>query len=185
MRFKMNRNAISRLTTSTTQKQLNRRRIMRWLLTSTLIIFSAGGLSLAGWLFSNGVPRAGATAQQIDISPEALEQIEALITEKESRVGAQQKMDSQLIYELKMRRGEMIAEGVRTLETDLPYNDQGKVILDLEATVNDDLLNRLRSYGADIVNSVPEDNNVRIQVEISQIEAIAALPEVSYLQPKQ
>ena len=148
MRFKLNRNARSKPATLTTQKQLNRRRITRWLLTSTLIIFSVAGLSLAVWLFSNGVPGAGATAQLNDISPEALAQIEALIREKESRTGAEQKMDSQLIYELKMRRGDVIAQGVRTLATDLPYNDQRKVTLDLKVNkVSDALLNQLKSYG--------------------------------------
>jgi hypothetical protein len=86
-----------------TQKQLNRRRITRRLLTSTLIIFSGAGLNLAGWLFSNVVPVAGAATKQNDISPEALKQIEALLKEKASRTGAQQKMDSQLIYELKRK----------------------------------------------------------------------------------
>src|SRR5262245_59076825 len=104
MMFKMNRNARSKPAILKTQKQSNRRRIMRWLLTSTLIIFSVGGLSLAGWLFSDGVPGAGAAAKQNEISPEAMAQIESLLKEKDSRVGAQQKMDSQLIYELKMRR---------------------------------------------------------------------------------
>jgi Subtilase family len=186
MRFKMNRNARSKPNTSTAPKQLNRRRIMRWLLTSTMIIFSGAGLSLAGWLFSNGVPGAGATARQRDdISPAALAQIEALIREKKSRAGAQQKMDSQLVYEFKMRRGAMIAEGVRTLETDLPYDGQGKVVLDLKARVSDALLNQLKTYGADIVASVPEYSSIRIQVVIDQIEAIAALPDVIYVQPKQ
>jgi len=113
-------------------------------------------------------------------------QIDALIREKESRTGAQRKMDSQLIYELKMRRGAMIAEGVRTLETNVPSNAQGKVVLDLKATkVSDALLNQLRTYGADIVNSVPEYSSIRIQVPLGQIEAIATLPEVIYVQPKQ
>ncbi len=185
MMFKMNRNARSRHAALTAQKQLNRRRIMRWLLTSTLIIFSVGGLSLAGWLFSNGVPGAGATAKQGDISPQALEQIDALLKEKASRVGAQQKMDSQLIYELKMRRGEMIAEGVRTLETNISYNAQGKVTLDLKARVSDALLNQLKAYGADVVSSVPEYNSLRIRAGMDQIEAITALPAVIYVQPKQ
>jgi len=185
MMFKMNGNARSKPATLTAQKQLNRRRIMRWLLTSTLIIFSVGGLSLAGWLFSNGVPGAGATARQGDMSPQALAQIEALIREKESRVGAQQKMDSQLIYELKMRRGAMIAEGVRTLETNIPYNTQGKVTLDLKARVSDALLNQLKNYGAEIVSFVPEYNSLRVQADIAQIETIAALPAVIFVQPKQ
>src|SRR5262245_26380009 len=185
MMFKMNRTARSKPAALTTQKQLNRRRIMRWLLTSTLIIFSVVGLSLAGWLFSNGVPGAGATAKQDYISPQALAQIEALIREKDSRTGAQQKMDSQLIYALKMRRGAMIAEGVRTLETNIPYNNQGKMTLDLKAKVSDALLIQLQSYGADIVNSVPEHDSVRIQGAMNQIEAIAALPDVIYIQSKQ
>src|SRR5262249_13013638 len=85
MRFKKNRKTRSQPHTLMTKKQLNRRRIKRWLLTSTLIVFSGAGLSLAGWLFSNGVPVAGATARQSDISPEALAQIEALLREKDNR----------------------------------------------------------------------------------------------------
>src|SRR5215475_1087554 len=187
MRFKVNRNVRSWYANSTSQKLLNRRRRRRWLLTSTLIIFSIAGLSLAGpgrWLLSKGIPGAGAAGQQTNISPQALAQIEALIKEKETRGGAQQKMDSQLIYEIKMWRGESIADGVPTLETDLTYNDEGKVILDLKATVSDALLNQLSAYGANIVNSVPGQNSVRIQVDVDQIEAIAALPDVTFIQPK-
>jgi Subtilase family len=185
MMFKMNRNARSRRAALTAQKQFNRRRIMQWLLTSTLIIFSVGGLSLVGWLFSNGVPGAGATAKQGAMSAQALEQIDALLKEKASRTGAQQKMDSQLIYALKMRRGAMIAEGVRTLETNIPYNNQGKMTLDLKAKVSDALLIQLQSYGANIVNYVPENDSIRIQGAMDQIEAIAALPDVIYVQQKQ
>lgn len=186
MRFKIKRNAPSKSTTSTTQKQLNRRRMMRWLWSSTLIICSVAGGSLAAWILSNGIPGAGAKAQQVTISPEALAQIEALLREKAARAGTQRKMDSQLIYELKMRSGAQIAEGVQALETDIPYNDDGKAVLDLKATVSDSLLNQLRTtYGADIVNSIPALNSVRIQVDIDQIEAIAALPDVTYIQPKQ
>jgi len=182
----MNKHARSKHAILTTQKQSNRRRIKRWLLTSTLIIFSAGGLSLAGWLFSNGVPGAGAAAQQgKDISPEALAQIQALILEKESRTGTQQKMDSQLIYELKMQRGEMIAEGVQTLVTDLPYNDKGKMTLDLKAKVSDALLEQLKNNGADVVTSVPMQNSVRIEAPIEKVEAIAALSDVMFIGPAQ
>src|SRR5262249_23156722 len=154
---------------------------MRWLLTSTLIIFSAAGLSLAVWLFSNGIPRAGAAAQQVaDISPQALAQIEALLREKGSRTGAQQKMDSQLIYELRMQRGGLIAEGVQTLVTDLPY-DGGELVLDLKATVSDALLDQLKAYGANIVDPVPEQNSVRIKAPLDKVEAIAALPDVVFV----
>jgi hypothetical protein len=154
-------------------------------LTSTLIIFSVGGLSLAGWLFLYGIPGAGATAKQ-DISPEALAQINALLEEKALRTGAQLKMDSQLIYAQKMRRGAMIAEGVRTLETDLSYTDQGKMILDVKvAKVSDTLLTQLKTLGVDIVSYIPQHKSIRIQAGIDEVEAIAALPDVSFVQPGQ
>src|SRR5262245_35825629 len=182
----MNKHARSKPAILTTQKQSNRQRIKRWLLTSTLINFSGAGLSLAGRLFSNEIPGAGAAAQQIeDISPEALAQIEALMNEKASRTGAQQKMDSQLIYELKMQRGEMIAEGVQTLVTDLP-RDEGKMVLDLKVNeVSGALLKQLEAYGADIVTPVPEHNTIRIKVLLDKVEAIAELPDVISIQPKQ
>src|SRR5215813_837393 len=183
----MKKHARSKPSTLTTQKQSNRRRKMRWLLTSTLIIFSCAGLSLAGWLFSNGIPRAGATAQQSgDISPPALEQIEALLREKDSRKGAQRKIDSQLIYALKMWRDETIAEGVQTLETDVQSDSQGNMIFDLKVNnVSDALLNQLKAYGANIVDPVPEQNSVRIEATLDKVEAIAALPDVMFVGPKQ
>ena len=54
-----------------------------------------------------------------DISPEALAQIDALIREKDSRTPVQQKIDSQLLYELKMESGRPIADGIFAVETDL------------------------------------------------------------------
>jgi hypothetical protein len=74
-------------------------------LTFTLIIFSGAGLGLAIWILSNGIPGSGASAQRVQISPEAVAQIKALLEEKRSRAGAQLKIDSQLIYELRMRSG--------------------------------------------------------------------------------
>src|SRR5262245_38436125 len=185
MRFKVNRNSVSRPAPSTTQKHLTRRLIMRRLLTSTLIIFSVAGLSLAGWLLSNRISGAGAAGTQDEISPQAMAQIEALLMEKLSRAGTQRKIDSQLIYEIKMRRGEPVADGVPRIETDLSYNAEGRVALDLKANVSDTLLNQLRAYGAEIVSASPDLNSIRIQVAVDQIEAIAALPDVTFLQPKQ
>jgi hypothetical protein len=141
---------------------------------------------LAGGIFWSKIPKANAAAQeQNGISPEAMAQIEALIREKDSRTGTQTKMDSQLIYELKMRNGQSVADGVQAVETDLPYDNQGRVELDIKAEISDSLLNQLRANGAQIVNSVPAEKSARISVGIDQVEAIAALPDVLFVQPKQ
>ncbi|HEX8090098.1 MAG TPA: S8 family serine peptidase [Blastocatellia bacterium] len=160
-------------------------KIMLFLLPSVLTCLCLLAVTVAG-VFSNRIPKADAAAQmQNGISPEAMAQIEALIREKDSRTGVQMKMDSQLIYEVKMRNGQAVAEGVQAVETDLPYNDMGKVELDIKAIVDDSLLNQLRANGAQIVSSVPSEKSVRVSVDIDRVEALAALPDVAFVQPKQ
>jgi hypothetical protein len=151
----------------------------------TLIIICIAMLA-AGIVLSNGIWSTKAAPQMINgISPEALAQIDALIREKESRSGVRTKMDSQLIYELKMRNGQPVADGVQTVETDLPYNDQGNVELDVKAQIGDSLLGELRANGAQVINAVAAENSVRISIALDRVEAIANLPEVIFVQPEQ
>jgi hypothetical protein len=138
-------------------------------------------------VFLSPIRKTNAAAPQIEngISPEAMAQIEALINEKESRTGTQTKIDSQLIYELRMRNGQSVAEGVQTVETDISYTPRGGVKLDIKAEVSDSLLNQLRANGAQIITSVPAEKSVRVSVDIDHVESIAALPDVIFVQPKQ
>jgi hypothetical protein len=165
----------------------HKRRTSRSILLIALLAFSAIALVAGTSVFSSRIPGASAAPQdnQNDISPEALAQIEALILEKESRTPTEKKMDSQLIYELKMDRGEAIANGVRTLETDLPITSSGKTVVDITANVSDGLLLHLRESGADIMDVVPERDSVRVAVSLENIEAIAALADVRFIQPRQ
>src|SRR4029453_6199670 len=96
----------------------NKRRTSRSILLIVLLAFSAIALVAGTSVFSSRIPGASAAPHdtQNEISPAPLAQIEALILEKESRTPTEKKMDSQLIYELKMDRGEAIANGVGTLE---------------------------------------------------------------------
>src|SRR5215210_8629963 len=91
------------------------------LLFPLLLALCAGSALAAGTLSYGGRPASAAAPAQADpgISPEALAQIESLIAEKESRTGVEQKIDSQLIYEMRMQRGEWVASRVREVETDV------------------------------------------------------------------
>src|SRR5262249_35954188 len=60
-----------------------------------------------------GVPRGAAGAQQL--SPQVLQQVEALMQEKAARSLGQRKIGSQLLYAAKQRRGEPIAPGLPSL----------------------------------------------------------------------
>ena len=138
-------------------------------------------------------PRLGATSpdaltlqeQAQDISPEAMAQIAALLQEKMSRTPTERKMDSQLIYQLKMSRGQAVAAGVETVATDLPYTDDARVILDVSGEIGDPLLDALRGLGAEIQSVDAARSSVRVAVDLGAIEPIAALASVRFVQPKQ
>src|SRR5262247_2809265 len=101
----------------------------RMVLLALLISLCGIAIVASGALFSSSVPKAAAAPQSADISPEAMAQIAALLQEKMNRTQTQQKMDTQLLYELKMDRGQAIADGIRALDTDVPVTDEGKAVV--------------------------------------------------------
>src|SRR5216684_2258429 len=129
-----------------------------------------------------GGQTVGSSGQEI--SESAMQQIEALIEEKESRTPAQRKINSQLLYAEKMARGEAIARNVQTLAVNVPTDSDGRLVVDITTTVSDSLLERLKASGAEIIASVPEFRSVRAEVALNQVETIAAFPEVQFIQPK-
>ena len=126
-----------------------------------------------------------AAQQPADLSPQAIAQINALSVEKAARTPVQRKISSRLIYASKMARGEPIAAGVATLEVNLPDVNARGAVLDVRTEVTDSLLNDLRALGAEIIDVRAAQRNVRLRIDLQQIEAIAGLPEVSFVQPKQ
>jgi len=135
-------------------------------------------------------PRAGIAAQQPDaqlagISPDALAQIDALIAEKETRNAAQQKVDSQLIYAQRMEAGQPIADGIWAIETDVPYANDGHVIVDVTARRGSAVAARMRAVGIDVLSASSDGSAVRAHVELAQIEALAADDDVVFIQPRQ
>ncbi|HEV8344924.1 MAG TPA: hypothetical protein VGQ16_00055, partial [Vicinamibacterales bacterium] len=94
-----------------------------------VVLLVAAGMVSPG----SGIGAAQPPADQLaDISAEALAQIDALIAEKETRTPAQQKIDSQLLYEQRMERGQPVANGIWAIETDLPYAGDGHLIVDVQ-----------------------------------------------------
>lgn len=122
-----------------------------------------------------------ASAQEIATS--ALEQIAALVDEKLARTPAQQKIDSRLLYELGERRGgETLAE-VPRMQVTRHADSAGRLLLDLEATVDEELLARIEALGGTVRSAFPHWRAVRVTLPIDQVEALAALPQVRNLRP--
>jgi PKD repeat protein len=113
------------------------------------------------------------------LSAAAINQIEALQAEKTSRTSAQQKLDSQLIYAAKERRGLPIAAGVPLLRADVKFAPDGRVLIDINAKVTPVLTQMIEAAGGDIINNFPQFNAVRALMPLDQIESLAALANVT------
>ena len=117
------------------------------------------------------------------ISASALKQIAALETEKAKCTPVQQKIDTQLLYADKMRRGVPIAEGVPTQRVDLDKDDQDRVVVDLKADVTDALLQCIATLGGKVINNFPQYQAIRASLPLPNIELLAARTDVKFVQP--
>lgn len=117
------------------------------------------------------------------VDPMVLKQIQALQGAKQQRTPAQQKMDSQLIDGAKMQRGEPVADGVATLRLELDQDDEDRVLTDIEATVSDELLQRIGTLGGKLVNHFAQFNAIRAWLPLAEIEALAAREDVKFIRP--
>jgi hypothetical protein len=120
-----------------------------------------------------------------EIDQHVKQQIEALLEEKKSRTPAQQKIDSQLLYAIKMHRGEIIANGVQKLSVDVGADEAGRVTVDIGAILDDQLLDALRGMKAEVLSAFPKYHTLRAVVRLEQVEWIAKLSQVRFIQPKQ
>jgi subtilisin-like proprotein convertase family protein len=135
---------------------------------------------------SAGPGRADVSAQErARIAESALQQIQALVAEKEARTPAQRKLDSQLLYASKMHRGESLAAGVSTLAVNLEVDPQEKTVVDISAVIGGSLLEDLESLGATAISVFPQSHSLRALAPLDQLENLAALPGVRFIQPKQ
>ena len=119
-----------------------------------------------------------AKRQEREIAQSALDQIEALLAEKQSRTASQQKIDSQLLYAIRMRRGDSVAPGVQALAVDVGADDAGQVTVDVTAAVDDQLLRELARMGIEISNVFPEYHSLRAVASLDQLEE-SALPALT------
>src|SRR6185436_7670203 len=89
------------------------------------------------------------------------------------------------IYALRMEFGQSIAPGVEAQETDLPYSADGHVIVDVTARDTSALFASLAALGVEVLSTNPDGGMLRVHVNLDQVEALAALPDVTFVQPKQ
>lgn len=126
-----------------------------------------------------------ATQDDLAVSESVAMQIKALDDEKESRTPEQKKIDSQLIYATKMIRGEQIADGVPALEVEVGLASDGFVVVDITTAVDDEVLSMIKNRGGEVLYESGIYQSIRARVLITELETIASLAQVRFIQPKQ
>jgi Subtilase family len=144
-------------------------------------LWVSAGLFLIPSLVFAQAPAAGASIAPAGLSANAMNEIGALLQEKASRTPAQQKMDSQLVHALKHNRGEAFAPGAPHVQMDVKMETDGRVLVDITATVTPKLLSLIQSGGGQVINSFPEYRAIRALVTLPQLETLAGSTNVNYV----
>ncbi len=126
-------------------------------------------------------PRPAPKDLDSGLSPSALRQIAALQDAKLARSPAQQKLDSNLIDADKASRGVPVAREVTLSPPSLERDAAGRVLVDLDARVTDDLLRALEASGGRIVNHFSNFDAIRAWIPLAELETVAGRVDVKFI----
>jgi hypothetical protein len=122
-------------------------------------------------------------AQETQLISCASRQKSTLLSGKAARTPAQKKISSNLLYELKKRRGDAIGHEFETLETSVEVDSNGETLVDIKAEVNETVLSRIQALGGKVISSFAQYQAIRARIPIEKIEVLAELPEVISIRP--
>jgi len=101
--------------------------------------------------------------------------------EKTSRTAAEKKIDSQLLYALKQKRGE--TEGVPTEPIRLELDEKGRTLVDITTNVTPQVVSQIRKLGGAIVSSYERYHTMRARLALEKLDALATLKDVKFIAP--
>ena len=134
-------------------------------------------------MFFLGAPRpALATVVPETISDSARQQIMAFEQEKSTRSALHRKLDSHLVYQLKLNRRQFAVPGQSDWQPHLKFQADGRLLVDLKAEVTAGLLAEIQRAGGTVVSSAPRFHAVRALLPLAAMESLAALTNVTYIQ---
>jgi len=134
---------------------------------------------ISGLWFSGSISAQNRKDQLI--SEEAARQIQAVAEEKRARTPAQKKIDSQLLYALKQKRGE--TRGVPTEPIDIKLDPEGRTLVDITCIVSKRLLTRIERLGGDVLTSSEKYHTLRAWFPLNMLENLASRKDVRYIMP--
>lgn len=104
-------------------------------------------------------------------------------SERESRTPAQQKIDSQLLYELYRLRGEAKQKQVPPDPTGVRIDGTGRALVDVRAEVTPALVKKITTLGATIRSTSSEYRSIIAWIPLEKLERLADDPAVRAIGP--
>lgn len=99
------------------------------------------------------------------------------------RTAAQQKLDSQLLYEIYRKRGQAREKKVPPGATRVRIDAKGRALVDIRALVTPALIAKVQKTGATIVSTSTEYHSIIAHVPLLQLERLASEPAVRAISP--
>jgi len=93
------------------------------------------------------------------------------------------KLDTQLVLALKQMRGESPFDKPTSLEPNIPFKHNGRVLVDLEAKVSTALLSQIVQAGGWIDHSSVTPTTLRAMIPFSQLETLADRADIKSISP--
>ena len=103
--------------------------------------------------------------------------------EKERRTPAQQKINSQLLYEIYRLRGEAERNAVPPGPTGVKIDARGRALVDIRADPAPALQKRIRRAGGVVLSTSARGRSIIARVPLLQLETLAADPAVRFIEP--
>lgn len=116
------------------------------------------------------------------MSESAIRQIQAMQAEKAARTPKQRKMDSQLLYAMRMAQGKEVAPGVAKLHSEIEISN-GMTRVSVRAAVTDATLALVKNLGGEVIRSFAFAKTIEANMPINQLEALAADERVIFIAP--
>ncbi|HEX3227878.1 MAG TPA: hypothetical protein VHQ95_02870 [Pyrinomonadaceae bacterium] len=112
---------------------------------------------------------------------EIVTDVQMVPDEKSSRTAAQKKIDSQLLYALKQKRGE--TRGVPTERINIELDQKGRALVDITARVSPQVSSQIRKLGGVVISEEPQYHTIRARLALEKLEALAGRNDVSFIGP--
>ena len=108
-------------------------------------------------------------------------QDQTVLNEKSSRTAAQKKIDSQLLYALKQKRGE--TRGVPTERINIELDQKGRALVDITARVSPQISSQIRKLGGLVISEELQYHTIRARLALEKLEVLADRKDVSFIGP--